>query len=260
MSKSQRLRIADYRHVYQLVGQCMELGADPIAWRDRLQNAARELFRSQIAIYTESERVADRGVKDWLSIQLHLDSGWPCAADRIAMYRLYEMGHPDCDGSPFTTEFADSPAPLGAASRRDVIGDRSWYGSFFYSEFMHPAYMDDAIMLRHRVGNEIRLLVLQRAAHDRHFERRDVQKLDFNQYVTIVDRMNYISPLANEIAWHHAVEKLLGIELARAYGKSLTLLGGPSVAELAPRLQQVLLCLLQGDIIHSIVKASGPPL
>ncbi len=39
------------------------------------------------------------------------------------------------------------------------------------------------------------------------------ETLDFNQYVTIVDRMNYISPLANEIAWHHAVEKLLGIEL-----------------------------------------------
>jgi NADH-quinone oxidoreductase subunit D len=39
------------------------------------------------------------------------------------------------------------------------------------------------------------------------------EHLDFNQYVTIVDRMNYISPLANEIAWHHAVEKLLDIEL-----------------------------------------------
>jgi NADH-quinone oxidoreductase subunit D len=37
--------------------------------------------------------------------------------------------------------------------------------------------------------------------------------LDYNQYVTIVDRMNYISPMANEIAWHHAVEQLLGIEL-----------------------------------------------
>ncbi|MFN9603182.1 MAG: NADH-quinone oxidoreductase subunit D, partial [Planctomycetota bacterium] len=37
--------------------------------------------------------------------------------------------------------------------------------------------------------------------------------LDYNQYVTIVDRMNYISPLANEIAWHHAVEGMLGIEL-----------------------------------------------
>ena len=39
------------------------------------------------------------------------------------------------------------------------------------------------------------------------------EHLNFNQYVTIVDRMNYLSPLANEIAWHHAVEKLLGIEL-----------------------------------------------
>lgn len=39
------------------------------------------------------------------------------------------------------------------------------------------------------------------------------ESLDYNQYVTIVDRMNYISPLANEIAWHHSVEALLGIEL-----------------------------------------------
>ncbi len=39
------------------------------------------------------------------------------------------------------------------------------------------------------------------------------EDLDFNQYVTIVDRMNYISPVANEIAWHHTVEKLLDIEI-----------------------------------------------
>src|SRR5829696_2065141 len=39
------------------------------------------------------------------------------------------------------------------------------------------------------------------------------EHLDFNQYVTIVDRMNYISPVSNEVSWFHAVEKLLGIEL-----------------------------------------------
>ena len=39
------------------------------------------------------------------------------------------------------------------------------------------------------------------------------EHLDFNQYVTIVDRMNYISPVANEISWHAAVEKLMGMEL-----------------------------------------------
>jgi len=36
---------------------------------------------------------------------------------------------------------------------------------------------------------------------------------DYNQYVTVTDRMNYISPMANNIAWHHACEKLFGIEI-----------------------------------------------
>jgi NADH-quinone oxidoreductase subunit D len=39
------------------------------------------------------------------------------------------------------------------------------------------------------------------------------EHLDYNQYVTIVDRKNYISPVANEVAWFAAVEKLMGIEL-----------------------------------------------
>ncbi|MDG3002811.1 NADH dehydrogenase (quinone) subunit D [Paludisphaera mucosa] len=39
------------------------------------------------------------------------------------------------------------------------------------------------------------------------------EHLNYNQYVTIVDRKNYISPPMNEVAWHHAVEKLMGLEL-----------------------------------------------
>ena len=39
------------------------------------------------------------------------------------------------------------------------------------------------------------------------------ESLNYNQYVTVTDRMNYISPLANNVAWHGAVERLLGIEL-----------------------------------------------
>jgi NADH-quinone oxidoreductase subunit D len=39
------------------------------------------------------------------------------------------------------------------------------------------------------------------------------EHLNFNQYVTIVDRKNYISPPMNEVAWHNAVETLLGIDL-----------------------------------------------
>jgi len=39
------------------------------------------------------------------------------------------------------------------------------------------------------------------------------EHLDYNQYVTVTDRMNYISPMANNVAWHCAVEKLCDIEL-----------------------------------------------
>jgi NADH-quinone oxidoreductase subunit D len=36
---------------------------------------------------------------------------------------------------------------------------------------------------------------------------------DYNQYVCTVSRMDYISPIVNDIAWHHAVETLFGIDL-----------------------------------------------
>jgi NADH-quinone oxidoreductase subunit D len=39
------------------------------------------------------------------------------------------------------------------------------------------------------------------------------EHLNYNQYVTIVDRMDYSAPIYNELAWHHAVEKLMGIDL-----------------------------------------------
>ncbi|WP_165221489.1 NADH dehydrogenase (quinone) subunit D [Aquisphaera insulae] len=39
------------------------------------------------------------------------------------------------------------------------------------------------------------------------------EHLNYNQYVTVADRKNYISPPMNEVAWHNAVETLLGVEL-----------------------------------------------
>jgi NADH-quinone oxidoreductase subunit D len=39
------------------------------------------------------------------------------------------------------------------------------------------------------------------------------EHLDYNQYVTIVSRMNYLSPISNDICWHHAVEKLFDIDI-----------------------------------------------
>ena len=44
------------------------------------------------------------------------------------------------------------------------------------------------------------------------FEKQG-EALNWNQYVVITDRMNYISPVANNMAWHHAAERLFGIDV-----------------------------------------------
>jgi NADH-quinone oxidoreductase subunit D len=63
------------------------------------------------------------------------------------------------------------------------------------------------------------------------------EHLNYNQYVVVTDRMNYISPMANNIAWHSACEKLFGIELTPRCKVIRTI-----IAELA-RIQDHLLCV-----------------
>lgn len=95
------------------------------------------------------------------------------------------------------------------------------------------------------------------------------EHLDFNQYVTIVDRMNYLSPMANEIAWHHAVEKLLGIELTPRCKYIRTIFGellriqdhllnvGTSALDLGA-FTAFLYCFTQREKIYDIIElASG---
>ncbi|MCP4709898.1 MAG: NADH dehydrogenase (quinone) subunit D [Planctomycetes bacterium] len=64
----------------------------------------------------------------------------------------------------------------------------------------------------------------------------------YDQYVTVTDRMNYIAPIANNIAWHGAVEKLMGIEITPRCKYIRTI-----VAELA-RIQDHLLCIAEGGL------------
>src|SRR5580692_10645877 len=63
------------------------------------------------------------------------------------------------------------------------------------------------------------------------------ESLNYNQYVTIVDRMDYSAPIYNELAWHGAAEKLMAIELTPRCKVLRTIAG-----ELG-RIQSHLLCV-----------------
>jgi NADH-quinone oxidoreductase subunit D len=63
------------------------------------------------------------------------------------------------------------------------------------------------------------------------------EALDYNQYVTIVSRMDYLGPISNDICWHHCVEKLFGIDITPRAKVLRTIM-----AELG-RIQNHLLCV-----------------
>ncbi|HMN96584.1 MAG TPA: NADH-quinone oxidoreductase subunit D [Phycisphaerales bacterium] len=60
---------------------------------------------------------------------------------------------------------------------------------------------------------------------------------DWNQYVCTISRMDYVAPIVNDIAWHHAVEKLFGVALTPRCTVVRTIM-----AELG-RIQSHLLCV-----------------
>jgi DNA-binding CsgD family transcriptional regulator len=217
MAKSQRLRLKDIREIFLLVGECRELGVDPIAWRMHMQRRLCEILGGAITIYTESTCVSPPGNKGWLRIDLHLDQGWASDTDRDAMFRLYETDEPDMDGSPLNEKFMEGPT-LAAARREVLLDDRPWYGGMFFNEFMQPAHKDDALMLRTLRGNELHLLVIQRELGESRFQLRQQRVL-----------------------------KLFGREVAQEFGRTLAPRGGFSVTDLPPRLKQVLKRLLEGD-------------
>jgi len=125
--------------------------------------------------------------------------------------------------------------PLAAAMLDDTAADQEFHYTLNFGP-QHPATHTTLRLILTLDGETVIKAVPDIGFLHSGFEKLG-EDLDFNQYVTIVDRMNYISPVANEIAWHHTVEKLIGIELTPRCKYIRTIM-----AELA-RISDHLLCV-----------------
>ena len=129
----------------------------------------------------------------------------------------------------FTTVDADSPLDY----LRDHVdtGDR-WVLNFGPQ---HPATHTTLRLVLELDGERVARCTPHIGYLHSGFEKLG-ERLDYNQYVTIVSRMNYLSPVSNDICWHHAVEKLFGIDITPRCKVLRTIM-----AELG-RIQDHLLC------------------
>jgi len=120
----------------------------------------------------------------------------------------------------------------------DYVKDRAAVGDRWVLNFgpQHPATHTTLRLVLELDGERIARCTPHIGYLHSGFEKLG-EHLDYNQYVTIVSRMNYLSPISNDICWHHAVETLFGIGLTPRCKAVRTIM-----AEMG-RIQDHLLCV-----------------
>lgn len=219
MGKSTRLKLADVRAVFRLVGECRELGHDPEAWGLRLLEAVPSIIPSEQLMAGE---FTFRNGRPW---PRHLaDRGWP--TERSRAFWLKWASHPDMAEHPALAAFASRPADArGACTRRQLVADRDWNRSEHVNEVLRPAGIDEGIVssVPLHEGRE-HVVTLCRPVGERPFGRRD-----------------------------RALLRLLHDELRPHLGRSPALADDP-ITRLTRRERQVLDELLEGDAEKQIAR------
>ncbi len=229
MPQSSLLRIADVHAVFQLVGECRELGDDPIVWRRHLLAETARLVGAAVA--NEYEGV----FLDPFQITGLVDWGWETSGlDREIFLRVNEEFVRRGGGfNPMVPAyFAARQAGRGPCLRRsDMLPDAPGYSSCYYQDYHGPSGADGMMYCILPVlgsGDNLSAYVLVRPLGDRDFTARQkafVQEL------------------------HEKITVLINGPLAGFHE--------PSPSALLPRVRQTLQCLLEGDSDKQIAARLG---
>lgn len=213
MPQPERLRATDVRAAIQLIGECRELGADPVAWRQHYLNGLRRMVGAHVAV-GGSWQIAPVNrppqLLDNLALgfenERHRDTWLAFSRRRMLTARSFQR-------------FATLPGALITCTRQQVASNREWYRSPEYQEDLRETGVDATVASFYRLQPwSIRsAVVLHRPTGDRQFVERERRLLDLAQ--------GEIGPL-------------IGVALAGP--------GSPSVERLSLRVRQTLECLLDG--------------
>jgi DNA-binding CsgD family transcriptional regulator len=220
MAGTNRLRLADVRAVFRLVGECRELGIDSTIWRTHMFAELLRLTGAKIAMGGPTAMHANFTGAQPLPV---LDVGWDGSRERgmFRQYMLDRMHLKDPAISRYGDQLATLPAGVQSLTRRrrQLADDRAWYASEAYCEYLRPSGMDDGMMSLVVVADgQAHGIALFRSPNERPFTEYDRRLLH-----------------------------LFHVELAPHLLTDLAPPGCDPVSSLSPRLRGVLAGLLEGD-------------
>jgi DNA-binding CsgD family transcriptional regulator len=217
LSKSQRLRLCDVKNVHRLLGECRDLGADPIAWRRRLIERLMQLTGARVGYLVGLTNFPSSATGADEMVQMGLDGP---AQEKLFVehFEFIARGGEDVMLRFFAALQLDR---LRAHSSHHVLDLDEWYGSESFQRYHRRMDMDAGILSMCRLGVPgppcHHTVSLRRCVGEPPFTLREVRLVRY-----------------------------LHQELAPQIGRCLAPTHEPSACELSPRLQQTLQGLLNG--------------
>ena len=214
MSKSSTLSMRDLRDIYRLVGDCRDLGADPVLWQGRLLEGVLGLVGATAASGGEGRWQRPRG------------SATPASAFSVGFdastrdrYRTYLRTN-GVAGDPTMKALGNIPGPLVVRTRDELIPDRDWYHSRLFNEYLKPSHFEHLLYSVSATAEHDAVFVvgLYRGPGERNFSDRERDLLR---------------------VLHREVRRLIGTSLASVFD------AGP--LQLPRRERETLTWLLEGD-------------
>jgi DNA-binding CsgD family transcriptional regulator len=224
MSKSGQLRLQDIRDAYRLIGDCRDLGSDPVLWHGRMLEGLARLIGAAAATGGEGRWQRPGGVPQPLSA---FSAGLDAAGQR--RYQVY-MRESETPNDPTMKALSDIPGWLVVRKRTEVVPDDEWYRSTLFNDYLRPGHLNHALYSVRQISEDhtISAIGLYRALGERDFSHRDRQFLRF----------------------FHA-------ELGRLIGNSLVSGFDPDPLQLPRRERETLACLLEGDSEKQVAARLG---
>ena len=227
MSQAISLRLQDYRALFELAGECRDLGDNNPLWQRHFLSRVARLVGSEVALGGELAGISTGQPRD---IGIPVDRGFENGFNIAGWVRALELIRTDPTYSPVIFRYLKTASyERGTAMRRsDLITSAEWERSPEFDEVHKVCGVD------HNMGC-FRLIPGQTDEIVGAYFLRSSGRPDFSGRERLL------------------VQEAIGV-IAPMLGGTLSRISEPSPMELAPRVRQVLKCLLEGDGDKQIAK------
>jgi len=218
----------EVRRAFRLLGECTELGADPILWRRHLAEGCSSLIDDHFVSMVDSTVTFSPDGQP-LPIVLGDFHGGSLIHARFDLIRQFMESPARIRINPMVSASLSARDSSLTHLRREFVPDRDWYGSPFFQDYLRPLGLNDQVVSVDVSAPHAVSAICWLSYPKRKCTARAARLLNFlHGELTALKRTAKLAPL-----------------------------GGFSLTDLSPRQREILYGLFQGDSEKQLARRLG---